>query len=203
MKQVLIYSNIAKNSKVIYNPLSGRVEMFKAKETKDNEDIVVMNTIKTHLENNPGENFTFIINSNLAIPAFQAMKVVNLLILKKYTEDDEETIDTYMANLDKAGIDITTLNLSSKEDVIKLVKGAMGNTWLNETVLDYVIRLALTSEHKFINIDKMIDEPKDGVVLSAVSKYVRELALELVNETCAIPVLQKIMVDEDDEEIAQ
>jgi len=200
MKQVLIHANVAKNSKVIYDPLTGRVDMFKAKETNDNEDKIVVNEIKKVLKKYPEENLTFVLDRNLSAPVFQAMKVINTVLLGKIKEDEEEAVEGYLTNLVNAGIDPTQIDSKNIKDVLKLVKVAMNNTWTEETSLDYILELALTTEHKITSLDRVLKEPDPKAPLSPVSKNLRELALELVNTTCAIPVMQKVVIVNDDED---
>lgn len=201
MKHVFIYANIANNGKAEYDPKTGECKYFPVKETVKNEDITAMELLKRTIEKNPGESFTFVLNRNLAVPTFQAMKVVNMVILQKYSEDDMETVEEYISNLQEAGIDPTKINLQDKAAVKALVKAAMKNTWLDEEALDYMLDLVMGSnEHKFLNIDTICAEPKEGVTLSKVSEHVRTIALNLVENRCAIPEIASIEVSDEDEE---
>jgi hypothetical protein len=201
MKHVFMYANLAKNGRVEYDPKTGECKVFKAKETVKDPDVTVFEQLKKFVAKYPNDNFTFILNRNLSVPVFQAMKVINFLVLKKFTEDDTETVEVYAENLKNAGIDLNAVNIQDPESVKNMVKAAMHNEWLNPEALDYMLDLFMNTEHKFLNIDTIIEEPREGVTLSAVSKNVRELALELVNTTCAIPMVTRVELEDDlDEE---
>lgn len=198
MKQILMYANVAKRAMVSYDPATGEARKTKSMVSGLSPDQEVVSMIKSFLAKHPNENFSFITNRNISIPVFQAMKVVNFVLMQKYTEDDLEQVEEYMSNIVLAGIDMATLDPKDRVQVKALCIAAMNNTWLEEDVLDFMLDLMLDNDHKFQNIDSLIEDLKENVVLSDVAKNVRNLALTLINDTCAIPV---VTMEESEDEV--
>lgn len=215
---ILSYANIAKRSRVVYNPATGETRKLKVKETEGSIADVTVSMVKSAVEKNckEGERMNIYLPNSVAVPVMEALKVRKYVIDRNFdaTDDDEmEIFDTYLSRIAGAGITLTEEMIAPlrrkdenyTDEEINLIcaisEVAMVNQWTDREAISYLLGLQLRGS-SIRSIDGLVVEPKKenkqgrAVVMSPLTKTLREIASGLL-EACALPELVSIEEDEE------
>ena len=197
MKQILIYSNQSKKAMINYDPSTGTVIETKGTDVNGSEVVETLTTIGKFIDVLPNEKLSFIVNSQVAIPAFTIMKFINLVLREKISsEKDLIEQEKYLLNLEKNKFDLGTLDMENQEEVIDAIVKGTGITWLDADVLSGIAELIISGNYKFQNIDNYLEDDEEAVKkMSQLSKNVSKLADKLVNDICKIADMKIKTID--------